>query len=114
MFASVPYVRASAVTGGAGGLAAMDHVEPLSVDLGAVVGQRHQPGIEAAHDVVDRVVAGDRPPLPWRHSHNPAVDRGDGRRRCAQRQALDQGDQVGRKGPLPAIGAPLPGDPARP
>jgi len=91
-----------------GGFAAVHQVEHLLVPLGALVGERGQRRVNAPHDVVHRGVARRRPPLFPGHLGRLAVHRGDGGRRAAQRQALDQQLQLRRHPP----GSPVRAGPA--
>ncbi len=95
------------------GLAAMHQVVPLSVGLRAAVGERGEGGIEAADDVVDRVVAGHRPRVVGRDGGGLAVDRRHGRAGRAQRHALDQPDQLGRERGRAPIAAGPPDQPGQ-
>jgi hypothetical protein len=95
-------------------LAPVHQIEHLPVPLGDFVRQGGHRRIQAAHDVMHRGVTGHRPPLLAGHRRGLPVHRGDGRRRAAQRQALDQQPQIGGHPVLPPVGARMPGQGRQP
>ena len=79
---------------GAVRLPAVNQLEPVPVGHRAVPGQGDQAGIQAGDDGVHRGI-GRRGPAPGGGDlTGPPVNRGDPRRRPAQRQPLDQRDQL--------------------
>ncbi len=69
----------------------------------ALQGEGDHAGIRVPHDVPHHRVGGDRPSPGGADASDFAMDRGDGRPRLAQCQALDQVDEVGRKAAGPGV-----------
>src|SRR4029453_17420423 len=76
-------------------LAPVKKVVGSPVGFGAVVSQRDQGGIKALHDSIHPMIIGNRPSVAQRHITHLSVDKGRGRRRCAQREPFNDLGEFG-------------------